>query len=144
MLRLIIPKKIAVLEVKLFGVRERSYLQIEVVAVVGAVIEAVVISGRVLQTRTRLKENVETEIGSQHERSIVVCIVSNIEVSDRSLRRTSFQRGMRVHHSGSNIKSRIGNSVGADFAVVVRNIFQQPFDGVVGVGAFIHILRTAF
>src|SRR2546427_746898 len=51
---------------------------------------------------------------------------------------------MRIWHSGCHIKSRIRNSVHARFAIVVGNVLQQPVDGVVGVGTFIHILGVFF
>src|SRR6202162_2976338 len=51
---------------------------------------------------------------------------------------------MGIRHSGCNIKSRIRNSINARFAVVIGHILQQPVDGVVGVGTFIHILGVFF
>src|SRR5690349_9732027 len=48
---------------------------------------------------------------------------------------------MRIDDARRGEESRIGNPIDAYLAVVVRHVFQQPFDRVVGVGALINIFR---
>src|SRR5579859_3979677 len=45
---------------------------------------------------------------------------------------------MRIDHAHGDEIAGIRDAVHADAAVVVRNILDQPVDGVVGVGAFVH------
>src|SRR5215831_16306610 len=47
---------------------------------------------------------------------------------------------MRVRHSCRHVESGIGNSVKPGLAVVVRNVFHQPLDSVVGVRALVDVL----
>src|SRR5215470_11213347 len=51
---------------------------------------------------------------------------------------------MSVRHSCRHVESGIGNSVKPGRAVVVRNVFHQPLDGVVGVGALVYVLGALF
>src|SRR5260221_305631 len=45
---------------------------------------------------------------------------------------------MRIDHSHGHQIAGIGDAVHAHAAVVVGHVFDQPVDGVVGVGAFVH------
>src|SRR5215813_2277865 len=51
---------------------------------------------------------------------------------------------MSVRHSRRHVESGIGNSVKPGLAVVVRNVFHQPLDGVVGVGALVDVPGAFF
>ena len=73
------------------------------------------------------------------ERAVVMEIVPHEPIRNRRLRRHGLQRRMRIDHAGRRIKSRIGDPPHADFAVVVRDILDQPVDRVVGIGRFIDI-----
>src|SRR5260370_12517671 len=48
---------------------------------------------------------------------------------------------MGIDNACGGEKSRIGNAPNSSFAVVAGNVVQQPFDGVVGVGAFVDVFR---
>src|ERR1700732_2708897 len=50
---------------------------------------------------------------------------------------------MRIDHSHGDEKTVVGDSVEAYAAVIVRNIFYQPVDRVVGVRAFVDSLGVA-
>ena len=59
------------------------------------------------------------------------------------LGRGGLERGMRVDHAGGGVEAGIGDAPHADLAVVVGDVLDQPLDGVVGVGAFVGVLRAA-
>ena len=141
---LIIPVKIRVFQIELLRVRKRPHRQIKIVAIVCAVVEVVPLLRGIFESRTRLEKCIETEIRLKHKRAVVVRVVTHIKVRYGGLRRTRFQRRMRVRHPSRHIKSRIRNPVNSSFAVVVGNIFQEPGDRVVRVGAFVDILRPFF
>src|ERR1700730_3520696 len=48
---------------------------------------------------------------------------------------------MGIDNTCGGEKSRIGNAPNSSFAVVAGDVVQQPFDGVVGVGAFVDLSR---
>src|SRR5579859_2003142 len=50
---------------------------------------------------------------------------------------------MWIDHSHGDKKAVVGNAVEADPAVVVRNMFYEPVDRVVGVRAFVDAFRVA-
>ena len=75
--------------------------------------------------------------------TIVKEIVAEENIAHAGLLGNGFQRGVRVDHAHGDQKSVVGNAVQADPAVVARHIFDQPIDGVVGVGAFVHAFRVA-
>ena len=64
-------------------------------------------------------------------------IVAHPDVDHGGLRRDGFHGGMRIDAGGYGEKSGIGDAEDADAAVVVGNVFEEPGDGVVGVGAFV-------
>ena len=47
---------------------------------------------------------------------------------------------MRINHAHRRVKTRIRNTEHAYFAVIVRNIFDEPIDRIVGICAFVDIL----
>ena len=55
----------------------------------------------------------------------------------RGLRRYRDHRGMRIDHAGGNIEARIRDAPHPHLAVIVGNILQEPFDGVVSVGGLV-------
>src|SRR5215469_6616687 len=46
---------------------------------------------------------------------------------------------MRIDDAGGSKKSRVRDSPDSRIAVVVRDIFQQPFEGVVEIAGIIHV-----
>src|SRR2546422_4576449 len=50
---------------------------------------------------------------------------------------------MRVDHPPDGLRSRIGDAPLAGAPVVIRNILEQPLDGVVDIAAFVSVGRTA-
>ncbi len=70
----------------------------------------------------------------------MVGIVSHEQIRHGSLRRGCLQRGMRVDDAGRGKEAGIGNSPDANAAIVVGDIFQQPVDGVISVGAVIDVV----
>ena len=82
------------------------------------------------------------ECVAEAECAVMKEIVAEEDVAHASLFGHRFYRGMRVDHAHGDQKTVVGNTVQADPAVIVRNIFNQPIDGVVGVGAFIHAFRV--
>src|SRR5579859_8121498 len=65
-------------------------------------------------------------------------IVAEKHVRGRSLLGYRFQRGMRLEHAHYRKPTAVGDAEEANAAVVVRNIFHQPVDGVVRVRAFVN------
>src|SRR5690606_13978280 len=47
---------------------------------------------------------------------------------------------MRIHRGIGGIKAGIGYAPDTDLAAVVPHIVDEPFDGVKGIGTFIHLL----
>ena len=144
MSHLIIPVKIGVFQIELLRVRKRSHRQIKIVAIVCAIVEVVPRLRRIFESRARLEKCVEAEIRLKHKRTVVVRVVTHIKVRYGSLRRARFQCRMRVRHPGRRIKSRIRNPVNSGLAIVVGNVFQEPVDRIVRVGALVDVLRPLF
>src|SRR3984957_3039087 len=72
------------------------------------------------------------------ESSIVEEVVAHPHVDHGGLGRDGFYGGVRVDASGLREKSGIGNAEDPDTAGVVGNVFDEPRNGVVGVGAFVN------
>ncbi len=51
---------------------------------------------------------------------------------------------MGIDHSHDRLPSRVGDSPLPDTAVIVGDVLDEPFNGVVGVAAFVGVLRAAF
>ena len=73
------------------------------------------------------------------KRSVVVTVVAIADIAHRRLRGRGLQRGVRIHQSIGGKKARIRNAPDADATVIVRNVFDQPVDRVVRVGAFVGV-----
>ena len=58
-------------------------------------------------------------------------------IDGRSLFADGFQRGMRMKKSQRGGEAVVGDAKHSDLAVVVGDVFDEPFDGVVGVGGFV-------
>src|ERR1700722_190771 len=71
------------------------------------------------------------------EGAVVEEVVAHPDVDHGGLRRDGFYRGMRIDAGGLCEETGIGDAEDADAAGVVGNIFDEPGDGVVGVGAFV-------
>ena len=90
----------------------------------------------------RNESGVEPEIGAQHERAIVIDVVAHVVVGGRCLRRRRFQRRMRMDDAGGDVEAGLGNTDHAGAPVVVRDVLQQPVDGVVGIRALVDFFRS--
>ena len=71
----------------------------------------------------------------------MVEVVAGEPIVDRRLRADGLQGRVGVDHAAVGVKAGIGNAPLADFAVVILDVLDQPVDGVVGIGAFVEILR---
>ncbi len=69
--------------------------------------------------------------------AVVKPVVAHPAVHHGVHRHGDFERGMGIDECHQGQKSIVGNAEDADLAVALRNIFHQPFDGVVGVGGMI-------
>src|SRR5712664_3991010 len=81
---LIVPIRIGVPEVQLLSIGEGAHMQVKIIAIGGAVIEAWFVSGRG-DFRARLEKGVEAKIGGEHEGAVVISIVAHVKVSNWSL-----------------------------------------------------------
>lgn len=70
----------------------------------------------------------------------MVEVITDKPVGDGSLGAGNLKRGVSIDHAGGDIEARVGNAPGADAAIVVGQILDEPFNGVVGIGGFIDIL----
>ena len=129
---------------KFFGVRKRAHLEVVLVTIGGAVVEARAAGRRWADGGARREVGVEAEVGGEHEGAVVIGVVTHKEVGDWSLRRGGFEGGVRVDHSGGGEEAIVGDAPDAGFAVVVGDVVEEPLDGVVGVGAFVEIFRDFF
>ena len=129
------------LEQHLVGIRQRPHAQEEVVAVGRLEVEGLqLLVQRIVRT---LREGVEeAEVLRQEECAVVMDVVAHEPVRDRCLRRRGLERRMGIDHPHRGVEAGIGDAEHADVAVVVRHVLHQPVDGVVGVRAFIEILRA--
>ena len=85
---------------------------------------------------------VEPEVRAEHERAVVIDVVAHVVVGGRRLRRRRLQRRMRVDDARRDVEAGLRDADHAGAAVVVRDVLQQPLDGVVGVGALVDVLRA--
>jgi hypothetical protein len=74
----------------------------------------------------------------QQEGAMMIDVIP-VEIRNWRLGRNRFQCGVRIDGSGGRIESWIRYSPLADLAVVIWNVFQEPFDRIIGVGALICI-----
>src|SRR5208283_7669 len=83
---------------------------------------------------------VKPKIRRQHERAAMVRVIAFEQVGHRRLWGCRLQGRMRIDHAFRSEKSRVRNTPNSRLAIVVRDILQQPFDGVVQIAAVIHII----
>ncbi len=134
----LVPKGDLAVEVVLVGIAERSEIEEELIAVGSAEVEAFGPLGH--QPVTGLAEGREkAEAHGQGEGSVVVHVVEE-PVGDRRLRRGSLERRVRVDHPCGGVETGVGDAPKADPAVVVRQVLDEPVDGVEGVGALVGVL----
>ena len=119
-------------------------MQVKLIGVGGSPIEGGPCLGRQLWILLRHEENIEAEVGVEHEGAAVVSVVAHEEVGHGRLGRSGFQRGMGIDDAGRGEEAGIGNSPDAGVAVIVGNILEQPVDGVVKVGAVVDVLFGFF
>ncbi len=79
---------------------------------------------------------------TQAEGAVVVEIITQIHVRWRRLFGDGLERRVRLDHRHGRQPAAVGNSQHAHASVVVRNVLEQPVDGVVGVGALVDGLRV--
>ena len=137
-----IPERDPVLKVLGVGVLERSQIHEELIAVRSLVIETLDAQGGRLRTRLA-EDRHEIERMRQKECPMMTKIIEE-PVGNRRLRRHGFQSGVGVDHAGRGIEARVRDAPEADPAVMVGNVCQQPFDRVVGVGAFVNVFLAFF
>ena len=80
---------------------------------------------------------------AQTKSAIVQEVVAQKSVAHAGLLGNCPQGRMRIYHAHGNQESVIRDAVQSDSAVAVRDIFGEPIDGVVGIGAFVHALGIA-
>ena len=144
----LVPKRdvcAELLAVNVVGVGERSHLEKILVAVLRAVLEGFEVRGLGRHGHgSRLPEaRVEIEGVRQEERPVVMKVVAYEPVADRRLRRSGFDRRMRVDDPGGRIKTGIRDAVHTNSIVVVRDVLRQPLDRVVSVRALVYVARRA-
>ena len=129
------------MKVFLIRVRERPHTEEEVVAIGRAVDECRTVLRR---GNGGLKTEARDEVESMRkpECAIVMHVVAEPIVTHRRLRGCRFQRRMRINDCLGRVVSGIGNAPHSDPAIVVRNVFDEPVDRVVGVRALIDVCRS--
>ena len=136
------PERLLVLEVFLVGVGQRSEIQVELVAVRRAGVERRHHRRPFRTALARPEALVETEAMGQHERAVVIGVVAQVVIGHRRLRGHRHQRRMRVDHARRGEEARLRDAPHADLRHGARNVLEQPFDRVVGVGTLVHVLRA--
>src|SRR5947209_7828246 len=96
------------------------------------VVEGVAGDGRAFSTFGGLGGNV-VKI-SLAERAVVEPVVTHPAVDHGAFRCGDFQRGMRIQQRHDDREAFVRRADHADAAVGFRDVFDQPVDGVVGVG----------
>src|SRR5208282_4302363 len=74
---------------------------------------------------------------AQPEGAVVMKIVAQEHIGDGSLLGDGAHGGMRVERGHFREPAAVGNAGNPHAAVVTGNIFEQPLDGIVGVGALV-------
>ena len=118
----------------LVGVRKRAELQVPIVGVEAVELEREV---RFVGLHHR---GIFVAV-AQAEGAVVVKIIAQEHVGGRGLLGNSFERGMRLEHAHHREPATVGDAQEADAAVVVRNVFDEPCNGVVRVRAFVDGFR---
>ena len=139
----VVPEVDLALVVTVAQVADRPTPQEELISVGRAVVERHgLLTQRVLEL---LPEEIEeAEVVGQQERPAMQRVVAVEDCGHRGLRRHGLQRGMRIDHAHGREEARVRDAVHAHVAVVVAHVFDQPVDGVPGVGALVSVLRPRF
>ena len=85
--------------------------------------------------------DIEIECGGKEKRSVVVIVIPDEIVRDRSLGGGGDYRRVRVDRAQRRVEPRIRDPRNADFSVVVGNVVKEPFDRIVGIRRFVGIAR---
>ena len=131
----VVPRRQRVLEVQFVGVREWAELQVPVVGV-----EAVELEVEVRLLRPHQRRVLEPV--AEAKRAVVVKVVAEKHVHRRRLRGRGPERRVRLGERHRRQPARVADAEHADAAVVVRDLLQQPVDGVVRVRRLVHRLRV--
>ena len=83
------------------------------------------------------------EIVAFAQSAVTMIIVVHPLIDGRSLLAHRFQRSMRMQQRKRGRKTVVGDAHHADFSVVVRDVFDQPIDGIVGVSRFVGGFRVS-
>ena len=124
-------------------VADRSGPEVELVAVLGAVIEGDRHLGGRRRLRLRLVDGYRVEGMREHERAAVIPIVVQEQVGDGRLRRSCPNGWMRVDHPRRREEPPVRDAEEAHAAVVVGQVSQEPLDRVPRVGLLIDIGRRS-
>ncbi len=131
----LVPEGHLAVEVALVDVGERPELEEEAVAVRRAVVEARrPLADQALPRPPEAREKVEGEV--EGEGAVVVHVVE-VPVGDRRRRQRRADGWVGVDDADGGVEARVGVAPDADPAVVVRQVLDQPLDGVPGVGALV-------
>ena len=113
--------------------------------------EVVAVRGPVIESRARLlgrapgaarpNPGMKLNMCGEEQGAVVVGVVAHEPVRDGSLRRDGLERRVGVDHPGGRIETGIRDSPHPDLAVVVRDVLDEPVDGVVRVAAFVDVVR---
>ena len=91
------------------------------------------------QSFASLRHTVEkSEPVRQHKGPVMVDVIP-IEIGHRCLGRNGFESRMGIDSTGGRVEAGVRDAPLTDFAVVVRDVFDEPFDCVVGVRAFVYV-----
>ena len=71
-------------------------------------------------------------------------IVAQPRIAHAGLFGNGFESGVRIHHAHGHQVSGIRDPVHPDAAVIVRHVFDEPIDRVVGVRALGDALRVSW
>ncbi len=118
-------------------VRERPEIEIPLVSVVSLEIEMSVL------VLVGLLHHGIFKVVTLAQGAVAVVIVVHPLIHGRGLLADGFQRRVRVKKGERGRQSVVGNTVHADVPVVVRHVFHEPVDRVVGVGSLVGGLGIA-
>ena len=122
-------------------VADRSGPEVELVAVLGAVVEGDRDLGWQRRPRLGLVDRYRVEGMREHERAAVIPIVIQEQVGNRRLRRSCPNGRMRVDHPRRREEPPVRDAEEAHAAVVVGHVSQEPLDRIPRVGLLIDIVR---
>ena len=139
MLHELVPLPDPAVKIEFVDARQGADIEHELVAPRRTVLEGKV--GSSVTPKSQLSR--EPRKGDQRpEGAVMVPVVPDEHIGGRSLRGGSLERGVCVDHAHGRFPAGIGNAPLPDAPVVVRDVRKQPRNGVVGVAAFIHVVRT--